>query len=45
MDRRIDWHGLPAVMALVGADDVELFLIELFAVKDFVERMQDARDR
>jgi hypothetical protein len=45
MDRRIDWQGLPAVMALLGVEDEELFLVELFAVKDFVERMQNAGNR
>jgi len=45
MDRRIDWQGLPAVMAHLGVEDEELFLVELFAIKDFVERMADARNR
>lgn len=45
MDRRIDWQALPTVAALLGVDDEELFLVELFAVKDFVERMENAGNR
>lgn len=45
MDRRIDWQALPSVIALLGVDDEERFLVELLTLKDFVERSQNAEHR
>ena len=45
LGNQIDWNGLPIICEMLGVDDVELLIHQLFAIREHLENMSRANRR